>query len=194
MVEQGRGAGGGGGRCEGNSFWPSAGSVYDGQQVGETIRQGQGAYQIDVDVGESVGRDRERRRRRLRVNGGLSPLAGYTLTGPRINLLSHAGPYETRGNQAAGGADARVAGGVKSVEDGTAKGGRNKWSKHWSGNVTKNVRITDQAAYYIKARGLPQLGDFRAGSLGGGEGGQIWNRGDEGLGSGEGRRGWGRSC
>jgi hypothetical protein len=65
------------------------------------------------------------------MNGGLSPLAGYTLMSPSVNLLGHAGPYKTGRNQAAGGPDARVAGGVKGVEDGTAKGGRNKWSKHW---------------------------------------------------------------
>jgi hypothetical protein len=84
-------------------------------------RRGKGAYQVDVQVAETLGGVGDVSRRRRRLGRHLTPLAALVVSAPGSNLGCQAGPHETAGNQPPRRPDARVHQAVHGVEDGKAK-------------------------------------------------------------------------
>jgi hypothetical protein len=80
----------------------------------------------------------------------------------------------------------RVARNVQAVKNDKAKGQRHKRPEVWGRDVTKQVLLADQPTDNMEAGRLPHEPNLRASALSGGEGGQVGNSSDKGLGGDEG--------
>jgi hypothetical protein len=110
------------------SLGPGGRPIDDGEEMSVAVlRRGEGAYQIDVQVAETLGGVGDVSQRQRRLGRHLTPLAvaALTVSAPGGHLRRQAGPHETAGDQPSGRPDARVRQAVHGVEDGTAK---NLWN------------------------------------------------------------------
>jgi hypothetical protein len=144
------------------------------------------AHQVNVDMGKTVRRDRNRRRWWLGVYCSLGPLTGNALASPLINLLRHAGPDKTGGDEATCSPYTRMPGIVQPVENAAAQRQWHQWSEEGGGHITKQVFHPNQPTDNIKAGRLPHEPDLTTSALSGGKGGQVRNSGDEGPRGGQG--------
>jgi hypothetical protein len=119
------------------------------------------------------------------VHRSLGPLTGKALASPLIDLLRHAGPDKTGGDEATCSPYTRLPGIVQPVKNAAAKRQWHQWPEEGGGHITKQVLRPDQPTNNIKSWRLPHESDLRTSALSCGEGGQVRNSGDEGLGGGE---------
>jgi hypothetical protein len=135
-------------------------------------------------MGKTVRRDRNRCR--LGVHHSLRLLTGNALASSLVDLLRHAGPYKTGGDEATCSPNTRMPGIVQPVEYAAVQRQWYQWPEEGGGHITKQVFRPDQPTNNIKAGRLPHESDLRTRTLRGGKGGQVRNSGDEWLGGGEG--------
>jgi len=99
LKKGGRAVGGGGGR-ERNSLRPSGGPIDDCEQVGETSRQQERAYQIDVEMRKTANWYRYVGGLKRHMAMNLPFLAMETIAGQSGNEHAHPGPTKPGGDQA----------------------------------------------------------------------------------------------
>ena len=142
-MDESRGAVSGGGRGKRNSFRPVRSTVNNREEMSITGRRGKWTNKINMKKGKTLEGDRNMLRRNVNMAVSLCRLAGKRRATPGSDITRKVRPNIARGNEAAGGTNARMSQIMYVMKNCLAERLRNKRPEVTGRNITMERKTKD---------------------------------------------------